>query len=271
MRQPKPTPLWRREIVLRLRELQTRFASCLVDANTDSVLGLIEVEEFSASERIQIYRNNLFISLTNALQAIYPSIRRLVGEGFFKYLANSYIRAHPSQSGNLHDFGQELAPFIARFEPAATVPYLADVAQLEWAQHEVFHAAEHPPLDLQRLSAVPDELRTELRFCFHPASKLIASPYPVLKIWEACRDEHETSDIISADDEGEQILVVRQQEKIELHRLRDAEYTFLKALEDGYRLGTAYERGAEVDKRFDLATSLQKHIAQSTLVAWHIT
>lgn len=257
--------------MLRLRELQTRFANCLFDANADSVLDLVEVEEFSASERIQIYRNNLFISLTDALQAIYPSTQRLVGEGFFKYLANNYIRAHPSQSGNLHDFGQVLAPFIARFESAAAVPYLADVARLEWAQHEVFHAAEHPLLDLQRLSAVPDELQTELGFRFHPASKLISSRYPVLKIWQACRDEHETSDTISANDEGEQVLIVRQQERIELHRLEDAEYTFLKALEDGYRLGTAYERGAEVDKRFDLATSLQKHIAQSTLVDWHIT
>ena len=257
--------------MLRLRELQTRFANCLFDANADSVLDLIEVDGFSASQRLQIYRNNLFTSLTNALQAIYPSIQRLVGEGFFKYLAHSYIRAHPSQSGNLHDFGQELAPFIAQFEPAATVPYLADVARLEWAQHEVFHAADHSPLDLQRLSAVPDELQTELRFCFHPASRLISSPYPVLKIWQACRDEHETVQTISANDESEQILVVRQQGKIELHRLTRAEYAFLKALAGGYRLGTAYERATEVNERFDLATTLQKHIALSSLVDWYIT
>ena len=257
--------------MLRLRELQIRFANCLFDPNADSVLGLVEVDGFSASERLQIYRNNLFISLTNALQAVYPSVQRLVGEGFFKYLANSYIHAHPSQSGNLHDFGQALAAFIAQFGPAATVPYLADVAKLEWAQHEVFHAAEHSPLDLQRLSAVADEQRTELRFRFHPASRLISSPYPILKIWEACRDEDESARTISADDKGEQILVVRQAGKIELHRLEAAEHTFLKALEDDYPLGTAYERATEVDERFDLATSLQKHIALSTLVDWYIT
>jgi len=257
--------------VLRLRELQIRFANCLFNPHADSVLGFVEVDGFSALERVQIYRNNLFISLTNALQAIYPSVQRLVGEGFFKYLAHSYIRAHPSQSGNLHDFGQELAAFIVQFAPAATVPYLADVAKLEWAQHEVFHAADHSPLDLGRLSAVPDELRTELRFCFHPASKLISSPYPVLSIWQACRDEHETVRTIGANDESEQILVVRQQGKIELHRLARAEYAFLKALADSYRLGTAYERATEVDQRFDLATTLQKHIALSTLVDWYIT
>ena len=255
----------------RLRELQTSFANCLFDANAESVLGLIESEGCSASQRMQIYRNNLFISLTDALQAIYPSVHSLVGEGFFKYLADSYIRTHPSQSGNLHEFGQELAVFIGGFKPAATVPYLADVAKLEWAQHFVFHAAEHSPLDLRRLSEVPDEKRTDLRFCFHPASKLISSRYPVLTIWEACRDEHEAARTISADEEGEQVLIVRHEEKVELHRLAIGEHTFLRALKDSYRLGTAYERATEVDNRFDLATTLQKHIALSTLVDCYIS
>lgn len=254
-----------------LRALQTRFASCLFDANADSVLGLVEAEGFSAAERVQIYRNNLFISLTDALQAIYPSIQRLVGEGFFKYLANSYIRAYPSQSGNLHDFGRHLTAFIKEFEPAATVPYLTDVARLEWAQHEVFHAAEHSPLDLHRLATVPDERRSELRFYLHPASRLIASRYPVFSIWEACQNESETAQTVSADDHGEQVLVVRPQERIEIHRLNHAEHTFLKSLEGGYRLESAYARAANVDKRFDLTAILQKHITLSTLVDWYIT
>ena len=255
----------------RLRELQTSFANCLFDANAESVLGIIDGEGFSPSQRMQIYRNNLFISLTDALQAVYPSVHRLVGEGFFKYLADSYIRAHPSQSGNLHDFGQELEAFIAGFEPATTVPYLADVARLEWDQHLVFHAAEHSPLDLRRLSAVPDEQRTELRFRFHPASKLMSSRYPVLTIWEACGDEQERTRTVSADKEGEQVLIIRRKEKVELHRLSGGEHTFLRFLKDGYRLGTAYERAAEVEKCFDLASTLQKHIALSTLVDWYIT
>ena len=72
---------------------------------------------------------------------MYPTVEQLVGAPFFRYAAHEFILAHPSKSGNLHDFGEDLPGFLAGFEPARALAYLPDCARLEWA----WHRASCPP------------------------------------------------------------------------------------------------------------------------------
>ena len=138
-----------------------------------------------AARHLQVYRNNVFESLVGALKAVYPVVERLVGTGFFAYAADGYIRHHPPASGNLHDFGDSFAGFLAGFEPARALAYLPDVARLEWAWHRAFHAADRAPLALERLAAVPPERYGQVRFRLHPSAQFIASDYPLLRIWRS--------------------------------------------------------------------------------------
>src|SRR5687768_16032631 len=121
-----------------LREIQTALADAILMGR--------------AGERLQVYRNNVFISLRQALADVYPVVQRLVGEEFFNQLARRFVREHPSRSGNLHDFGREFAGFLATLPDLTELPYLPDVAALEWALHEVFHEAEARPFDFSTLS-----------------------------------------------------------------------------------------------------------------------
>ncbi len=143
----------------RLRELQLGFAAALLDGAGDDFARHVRAVGLTGARRLQVYRNNTVLNLTGALAAVYPVTRRLVGEGFFQYTAACYIARHPSRSGDLHEFGEHFPLFLQSFAPVAALTYLPDVARLEWAYHQVFHAASHPPLDLAALARVPAERR----------------------------------------------------------------------------------------------------------------
>ena len=119
-----------------LRELQRSFATGVLHDDVTTVGGLLVPGDFSGESRLQIYRNNVFTSLTDALEDIYPVVARLVGNEFFSYAAHEYIVRYPSRSGNLHEFGDRLPGFLGGFPPAKDLGYLADVAHLEWTWHE---------------------------------------------------------------------------------------------------------------------------------------
>lgn len=133
--------------MLSSRELQARFVDGL--EGNDAALDELVVERgFSAAQRLKICRNNYNISLACALVAVYPTVENLVGAGFFSCLVHEFIRACPLRSGNLHDFGSELAHFLLRFKAAELLPFLSEVGVLEWRSHCDFHVADAPAFPL---------------------------------------------------------------------------------------------------------------------------
>ena len=110
--------------VISLSELQRNFASDLLGETARRSNDCINDGKFSGEQLLQVYRNNYFLSLTKALRDIHPVVSQLVGNGFFSFAADRYIRQYPSTSGNLHHFGEHFATFLATFEPASKLPYL---------------------------------------------------------------------------------------------------------------------------------------------------
>ncbi|MBI5612832.1 MAG: putative DNA-binding domain-containing protein [Gammaproteobacteria bacterium] len=246
-----------------LPELQRDFVAAVFDADSERFPGEVRDGRFGGARLFQIYRNNVFLSLTGALAAVYPVVQCLVGAGFFDYLADNFIRAHRPDSGNLHDFGGELAEFLAGFPACADHPYLPDVARLEWAYHRVFHAAA-PAFDLAALGAVPPEQYGALRFGLSPGARLIVSDYPLLAIWRANQPgAGDTTVDLGAG--GERLLVFRRALEVEFKLLAPGEYALLDALRDGATLEHASERALAAAADFDLAACLQQQVALGTL------
>ena len=105
-------------------------------------------------ERIGIYRRTIATNYRNALGATYPVVRRLVGTPFFDAAVDAYVEAHPSRSGDLNEYGATFGEFLGGYEPASDLPYLPDVARLEWAIDEANRAADS--------LASPDDVLREL-------------------------------------------------------------------------------------------------------------
>ena len=187
-----------------------------------------------ADPRLAIYYGNARANWRGALGHAYPTVRRLVGDSFFDAACDAYARAYPSRSGDLAAFGAMLAPFLAGYAPAATLAYLPDVARLDWALHESFHAADAGALDLAALARVPQSDYGRLRLTLHPAAHLLGSAYPVVAIWEANRPGRDgTPDRMEGAD---RVLVMRDGFEPRPRILTDSDWEVLVLLASGRTL-----------------------------------
>jgi len=253
--------------MLSLRDIQQHFVAALLHEKPDLADTIVD-GRFAASRHLQVYRNNVFESLTAALRAVYPAIARLVGDGFFRYAAHEYAVRYPPTGGNLHDFGDRFADFLFGFPAAAGHEYLPDVARLEWAWHEAFHAAEASPLDPSSLAKVPPAQYAALRFILHPSARLVTSHYPLAALWEAnIRSEDEVPEL-DLDSGADELLVIRRGLTVAVERLVRGEYALLEVIARQQPFGDACEAALAHDPQFDLGRCLQKHVRCATLTGF---
>lgn len=248
-----------------LCELQETFAAALLAPEVDGVLPFVVADRIAPAERLAVYRSNVRHNFRDALRAVYAVVDRLVGERFFDCAADRYARAHPSTSGDIHAFGAHFADFVAAFEPAAGLPYLPDVARLEWAMHEVFHAAAPPPFPLERLAALPAHAHAALRFTLSPACRLVASPWPVHRLWALNQPGVAWDHAFDLDAGGVALLVRRSGFEVELEPLPAGEFAMLARLAAGQPLAAALEAAHASAPDFDLSIFLQRHLLTATL------
>jgi hypothetical protein len=149
----------RKPIVLALHDLQRAMYRSLVEGEDGDVAAHVLSDGIAAANRLTIYRNTFYGTLTNALRLSYPAVHRLVGAEFFEGAAHAFINAHPPRGAYLDEYGSNFADFLACFPTATSVPYLADVARLEWAVTRALHAADATPLDLMKLHSVDGDSR----------------------------------------------------------------------------------------------------------------
>jgi hypothetical protein len=255
--------------MLALREVQEALMKALVlrDGGVTAASLLRSATGLDTHRRLQIYRNNLFETRIAALTAVYPVVARLVGQGFFRSAARAYIQIFPSRSGDLHAFGNHWPEFLREYLPAASLPYLADVAALEWAYHHAYHEEQLPEIDPLHLAQVPPADQAELRLRVQPSASVVRSPYPILRIWQANQPQAVRSEsMISLDEGGVDVLVVQRDLEIEFRWLDAAESRWLCALGDGSSLAVATTRALECDDGFDLAAALVRHLATGLFV-----
>lgn len=224
-----------------------------------------------AERRLHVYRNNLYASLGTALAAVYPVVARLIGDDCFRELARGYVARHPSRSGNLHEFGRHLPSYVRAQTELSTLRYLADVAALEWASHEVYHEADNRTLDASALGQVPAEAQARIRLHLQLATRFIASSYPVLAIWQAHQvdaDEHVAP--VSLDAGGVRVLVARSGFEVEFRMLGAAEDRWLRALAEGRTLAAALSAALALDPDFDFSATLGRHLGLGSFRAYSL-
>lgn len=212
--------------------------------------------------RMQVHRRNAEANWHDALAAAYPVVARLVGPAFFREAALRYGEAEPSTSGDLDEFGAAFARFLAAYPHAATLPYLPDVARLEWALHESERAGDAAPLDLAALARHAGGDPGVIRMRLHPAVRLIDSPHPILAIWEA---NQAGRDGTPADAPGVVRILVRRVGAAALPEALDArDWTLLTALAAGDTLDQACVALGDAAAEY-LGPALARHVREGVL------
>lgn len=158
---------------------QTAFITAAMDPDMPAPAGILGPDGAAAPKRFSVYRNNIIVSLKEAMSDGFPAIASLVGDAFFAAMSDVYIRQNPPKSPILAVYGSDFPEFIASFEPAASLPYLADVARLEFALREAYHCADAYPVDAQ---AFENPSVFTARLTLAPVVALVCSTFPISQI-----------------------------------------------------------------------------------------
>jgi hypothetical protein len=248
-----------------LRELQTAFGRALLGESGAMPAGVLG-DGLAPEARVQIYRHHVFTSLTEALKATYPVVCRLVDARFFAYAADGYIRVCPPASPCLFEYGGSFPEFLAAFPSCRELAYLPDVARLEWAINAGLHAPDAEPIDPARLGRVPAEGLAQLVFYLHPSVSLLASPWPIDRIWRANQPDADPCLTTDLDAGGALLEVRRHGDDAVFRSLPPAVYAMRRALADGRDLGAAAEAALAVEPAFDLAEALRDLLDETIVV-----
>ena len=250
-----------------LAALQRAFAAALHDGADGAIAERVRPAGAPVGARIAQYRRNMGANQHDALAAAYPVVRRLVGDAFFTGMARRYGAEHPSRSGDLHLFGDAFDRFVAAYAPARSLAYLADVARLEWACHECFHAAD-AQLDASALARVPASRRHELRLRLHPAVRLLESPHPIVAIREANQPGNDGTPARAAG--PDRVLVWRDRLEVRVRCLDRAEWELLRSLARGATLEDAVAAMGAAQAERVLAAALARCGADGVIAGFDL-
>jgi len=233
---------------MNLHDLQRAFSNTIFDGGDKQVHACIKGSSNEAKDkRLDIYRNNVFYSLTNALADLYPVIKRLVGEQFFNATAAAYIRQCPPQSAAMVNYAADFPEFLQGFEHTAGLAYLVDVASLELAWHEAYHAEDAVTLSLTDIAALQPEQLRQAKLLLHPSVRLLKSSFPVLKIWNANQDDQPNDEPIDLDSGGTIVCIWRPGYDVQIREIDGATCTLLQSLRDNDTLETAMANAGSTD------------------------
>jgi hypothetical protein len=252
--------------MLSLPEIQRMFAHAVFDDAATDLMSEIAGE--AAQRRIAVYRRTVFANLRGALQGVYPVLLRLVGLEFFASAATAFIKAVPSRSGDLHRFGMEFPSFLTDFPPARSLPYLPDVARLEWTVHEAFHAADAQSFPFAELARLDPADYGQLRLLLHPACRLMRSQFPVHHIWQVNQPQWTGDHTVSLDEGAVNVLVSRAGFEVQVCPLGNGDYALLGTLLAGRTVMEAIGAALSIEPGVDVAAILRRAVENNAIAGF---
>ncbi|MCA0406177.1 MAG: DNA-binding domain-containing protein [Proteobacteria bacterium] len=220
--------------------LQSRFRQALLDPETAVPPEVTSWNGSDPAQRFAVYRNNVTVSLIEALGATFPTVKAMVGEDFFRDMARVYLRAHPPSSPMMVRFGESFPDFLAGFAPVATLAYLPDLARLEAARRRAFHAADAASLSPEDFASLDPAALPGLVVTLHPSLQVFSARHAAVSLWAA----HQGQGALEAVDPHvpEEALILRPIYEVDIVPLPLGGASFFDDLRAGYPLGEAATR-----------------------------
>ncbi|GLQ34104.1 DUF2063 domain-containing protein [Amylibacter marinus] len=233
-----------------MSDFQAEFSSALLNPDIPTPEGVVNPDGKPATKRFDVYRNNVVHSLVSAMEEAFPVVKKIVGDGFFQAMATQYVRRNPPHDPMIMFYGDRFPEFITGFKPAESLPYLPDVARLELARRECYHAGDARPLDVSALSEIPEDKFASARFTLAPSLRLLDSLYPVHSIWH-----FNSVAQIKISNPQEWIMLTRPEFDVVPYLLDHATFTFVQCLARYQPLESAIAQCETITDDFDLSAA----------------
>lgn len=230
----------------KLATLQNQFIDSLYKKEKPELLDQIKNGKASKLELLNIYRNNLYVTLINALKITYPRIYQFVGENYFRKLCREFIGNNRSNSGNLDDYGEDFADFLLQKNDF----FLSDLAKLEWLKHRSYLAENAAVLDIASLQKLPTKRLFEVKFKLHSSCFLLSSNYNLLRKTRPTKEGKKRN----------YFLVYRQNLYVKTIKILREEYDFLRGIEENLSLYQIYEK-----HEINIQNCLQKYLGNGSI------
>lgn len=253
------------DVIQHEQSYAANFAPGLTDPSIGAPPDVTSRRGKGVKARYNVYRNNAIVSLIEALASIYPAVQRITGTEFFRAMARFHVRATPPTSPLLFEYGRDFPAFIEAYEYAQQMPWLADVARIERAWLDAYHAADVSVLSADAFASVASDALGELRFSPHPATRIVRSVYPAVAIFAMNRQDGPVTPLCSS--EKEDALLTRPEHEVIVSRLPPGGAAFLTRLLAGQTLGDAVSAAFEEAPSFDLQANLAGMISAGVFTA----
>lgn len=237
----------------RLHELQREFAAAIVEGK--SLIAVTSMQAGPSWRSLALYRRLIRNNYVQALTITYPVLHRLVGSRYFKMFARGYMKRYPSTSGDLFVYGQHFPLFLMQLESPRL---LVELARLEWACHEVYQAADSPPLVPDQLNVVASADPSCVTFHLNKAARLLRLSMPVHHLWRALQSDAPTTLIADRPlpDEETSVVVTRARGNIHVTALAALDFRLLDAMADRKPVAEVEQIAMEYDSEFDFSRFL---------------
>jgi hypothetical protein len=249
-----------------LRDIQAAFAAHLSGHDQPELVAAIGGDSRTALQQLQLHRHHVTRSVGAALAATFPTVAAVVGQEYFGLLARDFMVGMALEDPVLSRYGEHFPQLVAAKQDMHGLPYLADVARLDWALNVAFHAGLEPRLSATDLAAWPQDALLGLSVRLPTGSSLIESAYPLDLIWQASQPSSSVDKVDLAAGPA-YLMVFRRSEDAAFAVLSPGEAAFIKHLRRGYRLAIAAQHASRVEEDFDVAATFGRMLGLRLLVA----
>lgn len=234
------------------------FTNALMDPSIEVPTGIGKKSKTPDSveqspKRFDVYRNNVVVSLMEALKATYPSIQAILGPDNFEKVTRVYVANHPPKSAMMQTYGDDFHEFLDAFAPLKNSPFLVDVAKIEQAWIRAFHARDVDPINPELLSSFPPEEMMNLCFAKHPAAALVRSNFAAADLFNF---RHEPPSEGFEIEQSQNVLITRPALEAQLFSIPLDIFIFLEKILSGETLGEATNSAIETNEAFDLSSAI---------------
>jgi hypothetical protein len=224
--------------------------------------------------RLAVHRNTFVATLVDMLAETFPVTLALVGDDFFRAMARDCVLANPVRTAVLAEYALEFPSFVAAYSPVASMPFIAELAQLEAMRLRAFHAADADPVDAASFQPLAIDARrlAHARVTLHPAAQWLRARHAVQSLWSAhdAADDMRSVDLSSLDvGVAQDVLVHRRGFELSVLALPPGAADFLDALAGGASLATAFAQALAGDARAEPAALFSLLLRQGLVAQLH--
>lgn len=197
-------------------------------------------------DRLSVYQAAYRLRLAEFLRNDFENLHTYLGDVRFNRLAESYIKAHPSDQPNARWYSRHLPDHLRRDTAYRRNPEVAELAALELALNDAFDGPDSPVCTMADLAAIDPEDFAFASFTLAPSVHCLTVTTNVTSLWASlkCGEKPPAPQDL---DQAQEILVWRQSSGSRFRILGNEEAMALTCARDGLSFGVICEMIAAYD------------------------